>query len=180
MSIERRVISSERIYQGRVVGLRVDTVEEDGAQTRIEIVEHRGSFAIAPVTASGGVVLVRQYRHAAGAELWEIPAGTAETGEDALAGARRELREETGYTAERLQEICNVYPTPGYAAERVHIYAAYGLQAGEQQLDEDERIDVAEFSLDRAWSMQASGTIADMKTVLALLWLLRERDKFVT
>lgn len=180
MSRKARIVASDRLFEGRVVGLRVDTVEEDGVRRRIEVVEHRGSFAIAPVTGTGRIVLVRQYRHAAGEDLWEIPAGTAEPGEEPIAGARRELREETGYTAQRLREICSVFPTPGYSAERVRIYAAYGLQPGEQALDEDEQIEIGEFDLDRAWSMQASGEIADMKTVLALLWLLRERDKLVT
>ncbi len=152
--------------------MRVDTIEDDeGRQHKLDIVEHPGSFAIAPVPAPGRLTLVRQYRHAAGQELWEIPAGTAETDEDCEAGARRELREETGYTADSLELLCSVYPTPGYCTERVHIYAANGLHAGPQALEEDERIDVRDFSFTQAWEMQASGQIIDMKTVLALLWL---------
>jgi ADP-ribose pyrophosphatase len=117
------------------------------------------------------IVLVRQYRHAAGQTLWEIPAGTAERDESCEDGARRELREETGFLADSLDLLCSVYPTPGYCTERVHIYAARGLRAGPQQLEEDERIDVREVTFEQAWAMQASGEIIDMKTVLALLWL---------
>ena len=116
-------------------------------------------------------MLVRQYRHAAGESLWEIPAGTAEPDEECEAGARRELREETGYSAGSWERLCVAYPTPGYCTEVVHLYLATGLQAGPQQLDEDEAIDVRSVSLDQAWEMQASGLIVDMKTLLAMLWL---------
>lgn len=172
-----RVLESKEIFKGRVFRVRVDTVEIDGAQRKLDIVEHPGSFAIAPVPAEGRLVLVRQYRHAAKQALWEIPAGTAEPDEACEAGALRELREETGYTADSLALLCSVYPTPGYCTERVHVYAAYGLHAGAQQLEEDEDIEIREVSLDEAWAMQASGEIVDMKTVLALLWLSGQRHK---
>ncbi len=172
-----RVLESQEIYKGRVFRLRTDTVEYNGKKHRLDIVEHPGSFAIAAVPADGRIVLVRQYRHAAQQALWEIPAGTAEPNEECAQGARRELREETGYTADSLSLLCTVYPTPGYSTERVHVYAAYGLHAGEQQLEEDEDIEVREVSFDEAWAMQASGEIADMKTVLALLWLSSRRRK---
>jgi len=172
MSDRPKVVASQEIFKGRVFSVRVDTVEDqDGKRHKLDIVEHPGSFAIAPLRAPGRLTLVRQYRHAAGGDLWEIPAGTAEKDEDCEAGARRELREETGYTADSLEQLCSVYPTPGYCTERVHIYAARGLHAGAQALEEDERIDVREVSFEEAWAMQASGQIIDMKTVLSLLWL---------
>jgi len=171
MSESPKLLGSEKIYQGRVFTVRRDTVQDRGKARKLDIVEHPGSFAIAPVPAPGRLVLIRQYRHAAGGPLWEIPAGTAEPDESCEAGALRELREETGYTAETLTPVCTVYPTPGYSTERVHIYAAYGLRAGEQQLEDDEDIEMREVSLEEARAMQASGEIADMKTVLALLWL---------
>lgn len=151
--------------------MRVDTVEEEGERRRLDIVEHPGSYAIAALPAPDRLVLVRQYRHAAGAALWEIPAGTAEPDESCEDGARRELREETGYIADSLDLLCSVYPTPGYCTERVRIYAAQGLHAGPQQLEDDERIEVREFTLEEMRSMQAGGEIIDMKTVVALLWL---------
>jgi ADP-ribose pyrophosphatase len=169
---EPRVTASREIYSGRVFKVRADTVEDaDGRSHQLDIVEHPGSYAIAALPQPDRIVLVRQYRHPAKQALWEIPAGTAERDESCEAGALRELREETGYAAGELEELCSVYPTPGYCSERVHIYAARGLRAGPQQLDEDERIDVREVTFREAWAMQASGEIIDMKTVLALLWL---------
>lgn len=178
MSEEPRLVASQEIYKGRVFRLRVDTVEDgEGRRYKLDIVEHPGSYAIAALPAPDRLVLVRQYRHAAGRSLWEIPAGTAEAGESCEDGARRELREETGYVADSLELLCSAYPTPGYCTERLHIYAARGLHAGPQQLEEDERIDVREVTFSEAQSMQASGDIIDMKTVLALLWLAGRRHK---
>lgn len=177
MSEEERLVASQEIYKGRIFRLRTDTVEIDGREHRLDIVEHPGSYAIAALPAPDRLVLVRQYRHAAGRALWEIPAGTAESDESCEDGARRELREETGYVADSLELLCAVYPTPGYCTERVHVYAARGLHAGPQQLEDDERIDVREVTFEQARSMQASGEIEDMKTVLALLWLDPGRRK---
>ena len=178
MSEQPRLVATQEIYNGRVFRLRVDTVEDaDGKSHKLDIVEHPGSYAIAALPAPDRLVLVRQYRHAAKQELWEIPAGTAEADESCEEGALRELREETGYTADSLALLCSVYPTPGYCTELVRIYAARGLHAGPQQLEDDERIDVREVTFQEAWSMQASGAIIDMKTVLALLWLAGPRDK---
>jgi ADP-ribose pyrophosphatase len=175
MSEHPQVTATKEIYSGRVFRVRIDTVQEDGRRHNLDIVEHPGSYAIAALPDADRIVLVRQYRHAAGQALWEIPAGTAERDESCEGGARRELREETGYLADSLDLLCSVYPTPGYCTERVHIYSARGLRAGPQQLEEDERIDVREVTFEQAWAMQASGEIIDMKTVLALLWLDRNR-----
>lgn len=178
MSDLPRQTASREIYSGPVFTVRTDTVvDEDGRRHDLDIVAHPGSYAIAALPADDRIVLVRQYRHAAGQALWEIPAGTAESDESCEEGASRELREETGYTADSLELLCAVYPTPGYCTERVHVYAARDLHAGPQQLEEDERIDLREVSLRQAWEMQASGEIVDMKTVLALLWLTRRADK---
>ena len=166
-----RVIRSEPVFKGRVFCVRTDTLDFSGTQQKLDIVEHTGSFAIAALPQPGSLVLVRQYRHAAGKYLWELPAGTSEPGEQREAGARRELREETGYTADRLELLCSVFPTPGFCTEIVHLYEATGLTAGKQELDEDEAIVIAPFTFEQAWEMQASGEIEDMKTVLALVWL---------
>lgn len=169
------MVSSQEIYKGRVFRVRTDTVQdESGRQHRLDIIEHPGSYAVAAMPAPDRLLLIHQYRHAAGQMLWEIPAGTAEPHETCEEGARRELREETGFTADTLELLCTVYPTPGYSTENVHVYAARGLHAGPQQLEDDEHIDVRETTFDEAWSMQASGKIVDMKTVLALLWLSRQ------
>ncbi|HZZ63910.1 MAG TPA: NUDIX hydrolase [Candidatus Baltobacteraceae bacterium] len=166
-----QILSSTPRYTGRVFSVRTDTIRLDGREQSLDIVEHPGSFAIAAVTGEGELVLVRQYRHAAGEPLWEIPAGTAEPDEECEAGARRELREETGYSAGSWEQLCIAYPTPGYCTEVVHLYLARNLQAGIQELDDDEAIEVRTVSLEEAWKMQASGLIVDMKTLLAMLWL---------
>jgi ADP-ribose pyrophosphatase len=172
------VLTSQEVFKGRVFSVRIDSVlDEDGKERRLDIVQHPGSFAVAGVPRAGEIVLIRQYRHAAGQALWEIPAGTAEEDEDCEVGARRELREETGYSADSLALLCSAYPTPGFCTERVRIYAAYGLHAGPQQLEEDERIEVRTVSMAQAWAMQASGEIIDMKTLVALLWLDPEGRK---
>ena len=172
-----RVVASQEIYKGRIFRVRVDTIDDGGRERKLEIVEHPGSFAIAALTADERLVLVGQYRHAAGQMLWEIPAGTAEPGEACEDGARRELREETGYTAGRLEPICTAYPTPGYSSERVHVYLAEDLRSGNAEPEEDESIEVREVTLQEASSMQAGGLIVDMKTILALLWLKGRRHK---
>ena len=177
MSDLPKLVRSQEIYKGRVFTLRVDTILDEGKERKLDIVVHPGSFAIAALPGDDRLVLVRQYRHAAGRELWEIPAGTAEPNEACEDGARRELREETGFTADRWERLLVAYPTPGFCTEQVHVYAARGLHAGPQALEEDERIEVREVSFGEAWSMQASGEIEDFKTVLALLWLAGRRDK---
>jgi ADP-ribose pyrophosphatase len=171
MSEQPRVLASEEIFKGPVFRLRRDTLQDSGRKHRLDIVEHPGSYAIAALPSPDRLVLIRQYRHAAGRALWEIPAGTAEERESCEDGARRELREETGFLADSLELLCAVYPTPGYSTERVSIYAARGLHAGPQQLEDDERIEVREVTFEQARGMQASGEIIDMKTLVALLWL---------
>ena len=172
------VVSSRPIFEGRVFSVRADRVRyPDGTLHPLEIVEHGASLAILAMPSPREVVLVRQYRHAAGRELWEIPAGAAEPGESAVAGAARELREETGYIAGRIEPFGSVWMTPGFCSEQMHFFRAEDLSAGAPSLDEDERIEVATFTLDAAWRLGAAGT-ADAKTVLALLWLQGGEAKF--
>lgn len=170
MDQNRKVVESKWIYRGKIFSVRIDKVESSGKTHEIEVVEHPGSFAIAALTEDG-LIMVRQYRHAVGADLWEIPAGTAEEGEACEDGARRELQEETGYTADSFELIGKLYPTPGFCDEVVHLYVARGLHAGDSNPEEDEKFEVRHVSFADAWQMQASGDIADMKTVVALLWL---------
>lgn len=170
MEQNRKVVESKWIYRGKIFSVRIDKVEDSGRTHQVEVVEHPGSFAIAAL-ADDGLILVRQYRHAVGADLWEIPAGTAEEDESCEDGARRELQEETGYSADTFELIGKLYPTPGFCDEVVHLYAARGLHAGVANPEEDESIEVRQVSFADAWRMQASGEIADMKTVVALLWL---------
>lgn len=172
-----RVVESRRAFEGRVFGVRIDRIRyPDGDEHRVDVVEHGASLAIVATPSPGEVVLVRQYRHPARAMLWEVPAGSAEPGETALDGARRELREETGFTAERIAPIGSLWITPGFCSERMHFFHAHGLSAGEPAFDEDERIEIGIFSIRAAWRLVADGG-ADAKTVLALLWLQGGEDK---
>jgi ADP-ribose pyrophosphatase len=166
-----RLLSSQHLFDGRVVRLRVDDLRyADGSEHRVEVVEHGASMAIVATPTPSEIVLVRQYRHPAGAPLWEIPAGTAERGEDPLAGARRELLEETGYRAGSIRPICSFWTTPGFCSELMHLFHADELVAGEPAFDDDERIEVGCFTLQAAWRLVGEGA-ADAKTLLALYWL---------
>ncbi len=173
-----QVESSQRVFEGPVFSVRVDRLRyPDGSQHRCDVIEHPGSFAIIAMPSRGSLVLVRQYRHAASATLWELPAGCAEPGEVPETGAARELREETGLRAERLTSIGMLFATPGFCTETMNFFVADGLTQGEQMLDEDERIEVEAFTLDAAWRLVASREIGDMKTVLALLWMESKRGE---
>jgi ADP-ribose pyrophosphatase len=178
MSDLPELVSTKRVFQGRVFDVHVDELRnEDGTQHRVDVVEHGPSFTIAAAPADGKIVLVRQYRHPAGAALWELPAGRSEPGEDPRAGALRELREETGFRAGRMLALGSLYSTPGFCDEIVHFFYADRLEAGEQALDDDERIETQTFPLDDAWRLVARGEIADCKTALALLWMRSQKDR---
>lgn len=164
-----RELGSRLVYAGRVINLRVDTVEVSGRIVGREVVEHRGAVAILPLTQSGDVVLIRQYRHAVGESLIEIPAGTLEPGETPEECARRELREETGMTAERLDPICSFYLAPGYSSELLHLFVAQVGPAVGQRLDKDESIEVLVKPLGEAIHMAERGEIRDAKTLIGLL-----------
>ncbi len=180
MSEIPEVLSSRTIYRGPVFSVRTDEVRyPDGKTHGLDIVEHPGSYAIVATTADDRIVLVRQYRHAAGRELWEIPAGTAEPNEERAAGALRELREETGFSAASIRPLGSMLMTPGFCTEALHFFHATGLSAGEQQLDEDERITVASCTLEEAQSLADTGQIADAKTLIALLWMRGSRSEIV-
>jgi ADP-ribose pyrophosphatase len=176
-----QVISSTPRFEGRVFRVRTDEVRlDDGTHARLDVIEHPGSYGIIALPAPGQIVLVRQYRHAVGRELWEIPAGTAEPGESVLDGAARELAEETGFRAGRLRSLGALYVTPGFCNESMHFVEASDLQPGERDLDEDERIDVGVYAIDEAEGMLLRGEIADAKTAVALLWMRGKRGELVS
>jgi ADP-ribose pyrophosphatase len=172
------IIDSKTVFEGRVFRVRTDQIRyDDGVVHRLDVVEHRGSFGIIALPSPNEIVLVRQYRHPIARSLWEIPAGTAELGEDPLHGAARELQEETGYRAGRVQAIGTMYMTPGFCNEIMHFFVAEELVAGEQSLDDDERIEVASFTLDGAEALVKAQEIADAKTLIALLWMRSGRGQ---
>ena len=162
-------MSTNRIYDGRVVNLRIDKVILDNGQpaTR-EVVEHRGAAAIVPLLEENQVVLVRQYRYPIGLNLLEIPAGTLENGESPNICARRELEEETGFKCEELNKILECYVAPGYSTEKIHFYLARRLSRSRQNPDEDERINVEIIPLTEAVNKIRKGEICDAKTICAI------------
>lgn len=170
MSTKETTVSSDLIYTGKTIQLRVDTVEvpNRGYQKR-EIIEHKGAVAILAITKENKVVLVKQFRKAIEQEIYELPAGKIEIGETPLDCAYRELKEETGYSANSMKLIHKYYPTPGFSNQLVFIYLAKDLIPGEKQLEEDEFLEVYEVDLETAYKMVYENEICDSKTVIGLL-----------
>ncbi|MFY9140799.1 MAG: NUDIX hydrolase [Thermacetogeniaceae bacterium] len=168
--LKEKLVSSEEVFQGRIIKVQVDTVElPDGKTAKREVVKHPGAVVILPLTDEGEVVMVRQYRHAPGEILLELPAGKRDGGEEPLECAKRELEEETGYTAEQWQVICSFYTSPGFCDELLYLVLAKGLIKGEARPDEGEFIDVVTIPLAEAAQMVLSGEIKDGKTCLGIL-----------
>jgi ADP-ribose diphosphatase len=169
-----RILRSKMIYKGNVFSVRQDQISEPGGIRAIrDIVVHRGSVVVLPIFPDGSILLVRQYRHALGASLWELVAGRLEPGESRPAGARRELIEETGYTARRVKQILELFPSPGFLTERMWVFAATGLRRGLAQPEEDERITCKRFSLGALEKMIRGGSLHDAKSVAATLFYSR-------
>ena len=166
-------VASQRVYEGRLVNLRVDTVRlENGRLAEREIVEHPGAVAVVALDEYDNVILVRQFRKAAEKELLEIPAGTLEPGEKPIACARRELEEETGYQAECLEQLSSFYPSPGFCTEHIHLYLAAGLHKGHSAPEDDEAIETVKVPLSDIPAMVSQGEICDGKTIAGLLSVL--------
>jgi len=152
-----------------VVNLVVDTVTlPNGTTLDLEVVRHPGAVAVVPLGDNGTVVLIRQYRHAAGGYIYEIPAGKLDPGEDPRDCAARELEEEVGRRASSLEPLVTFFTTPGFTDEVIHVFLAAGLTPGTQKLDRDEVLEVIEISLDDAIARIADGTIRDAKTIIGL------------
>jgi ADP-ribose pyrophosphatase len=183
-----RILSSKVAYRGPVFQITSDQVKEpSGVTVRRDIVRHSGSVVIMPVENSNllargkqkattvkaepRVLLVRQYRYTANDFLWELSAGRIDEGEDELPAAKRELLEETGFTADRWKRVLHFFVSPGFLDETMAVYLAEGLHAGEAQPEEDEFIVKRFFPLSRAVRMATSGVIRDAKTIASLLWL---------
>lgn len=162
--------STSRVYEGRILNLRVDHVVWPDGKTHLrEVVEHRGAAAIVPIIDGKNVVLVRQYRYAVGTELLEIPAGTLESGETPEHCAVRELEEETGYKAGEIKKMMEVFMVPGYSTEKITLYLAVGLVKSYMRTEEDEKINVETMPLESALDKVRSGEIRDAKSVCGLL-----------
>ena len=168
-SRDRSVPMTRNIYTGKVVTLNVDTVRlPNGVTIDLETIRHPGAAAVVPIKDDGTVVLIRQFRHAAGGFIYEIPAGKLSPGEDPLHCAARELEEEVGYQASSFELLSSIFTAPGFADEVIHIYKATGLTKGRQQLDRDEVLEIVEMPLDQAIERIQDGTIRDGKTIVGL------------
>lgn len=160
---------TKNIYSGRVITLNVDTVTlPNGVTVDLETIRHPGASAVVPMKENGTVVLIRQFRHAAGGFIYEIPAGKLNPGEDPLSCAARELEEEIGYRASSLTLLSSIFTAPGFADEVIHVYKATGLIKGRQQLERDEVLEVIEMPLSEAIRKIEDGTIRDSKTIVGL------------
>jgi ADP-ribose pyrophosphatase len=165
------VLSSKSLYDGRVIRLKLDrVVEPGGVEATREIVEHHGSVVIIPRLPNGRIVLVRQYRYATRKHLWELVAGSMEPGESIIRAARRELEEETGYRAASLKRVFSFYPSPGILTEEMHLVEAKDLTLAKPNPEDDERIEVAEFSKKQLDKLLSQKKITDGKTLVGLLW----------
>ena len=166
-----KILSSEEMFAGRVFGVRRDQlIEPSGVRTTREIVSHPGSVVVLPVFDDGKILIIQQYRYAAGQFMWELVAGHREPNEDFRQGAARELREETGYTAIRYRKLLEIYPSPGLLSERMVIFLAEGLTKGEARPEDDETIEARILTLSEGERWIRSGRIRDAKTISGLLY----------
>lgn len=158
----------QRLYKGKVVDLWLEHVTlPNGHTVGLEIIHHPGAAAVVPLHDNGDVTLIRQYRHAAGGFIWEVPAGKLD-GEDPAVCALRELEEEAGLAAGKLTRLGCIFTTPGFTDERIHLYLAEGLSKARQHLEHDEVLTVRRMPLEQAVAMVVSGDIADAKSAVAL------------
>jgi ADP-ribose pyrophosphatase len=169
-------LSSQRVYSGRIINLDVDTVRfPNGSTGELEMIRHPGAAAVVPFLGDPTgedpqILLLKQYRYAAEEFLYEIPAGRLDLGEKPLDCARRELMEETGCEAERIEHLYTFYTTPGFTDEKIHAFMAVGLTRGQSRHETDEFITVETMTLSHALGLLEKGEIKDAKTALAILY----------
>jgi ADP-ribose pyrophosphatase len=163
------LLASDPIYKGRVFDVKIDTIREGNVEYKREIVVHKGSCVIVPVFEDKTVALVRQYRHAAGKYLLEIPAGGVEAGETFEEGAKRELEEEIGVTASKIELLTEFYVSPGFLTEKMYVFLATGLTKTAQRLEIDELLTIEQISFSAAFDLIRSGEIEDAKTIAGVI-----------
>jgi ADP-ribose pyrophosphatase len=170
-------VGSRRQYTGRVINLDIDQVRfPNGTVGELEIIRHSGASAVIPFLGDPGandpsILLIRQYRYATDGSIYEIPAGRLEPGEPPEECAVRELREETGCTAAKMEHLYTMYTTPGFTDEKIHLFVATGLVRGESALEADEFVEVVPMAMSAALMMIKDGTINDAKTALSILYV---------
>lgn len=170
MHLEEKTLSSEKVFDGKVVKLFVDNAELENGETVIrEVIKHPGGVCVVPLDENGNVIFVRQFRYPHQKALLEIPAGKLEYGESHYDCGLRELKEETGCTCEKYDYLGLLFPTPAYDSEVIHMYLARGLSEGNKKLDEDEFLDTEKIPLEKAAEMIMNNEIEDAKTQIAIL-----------
>ncbi len=175
------LIKREDVFKGKLLNLHVDTVRmPDGYETKREVVDHPGAAVIVAIDGEGNVLLVRQYRHAVGREMLELPAGTREKGEPVERTASRELEEETGYTAKNWEPLAHFFSSPGIMTEEMFVFLARDLSEGASKTESDEKIAVVKVPLHEAIAMVQRGDITDAKSMIGLLLAKRKLDTMAT
>jgi ADP-ribose pyrophosphatase len=163
------IISTETIYEGKVFDVRLARIRDGEIEYEREIVAHHGSCVIVPVFADETVALVKQYRHAAQKYLLEIPAGTLKENELPEVGARREVEEEIGVRAGKIEKLTEFYVSPGFLTEKMHVFLATDLRASKQNLDEDEFLSIEKFGFEQIFQLIKNGEIQDAKTIVGII-----------
>jgi ADP-ribose pyrophosphatase len=174
-----KFVSKKTIWRGRAVDFRVDTVRlPDGKLATREFLDHPGAVGVVPFLDDRTIIMVRQYRHPVGEVTLEIPAGKIDRGEPLLSCVKRELREETGYSARRYKKLLSYWPTPAFANEVLHLYVAENLTAGKMNADEDEFIESVKIPFRKALDLVKRGGIKDSKTVVGILACALDRKLY--
>ena len=168
-------VSSRRVYSGRIINLDIDRVRfPNGSIGELEMIRHPGASAVVPFVSEPGpdgeILLIKQYRYAAERFLYEVPAGRLDAGELPIVCARRELKEETGYSARALEHLLTMFTTPGFTDEQIHVFLAHGLEPGDTAHEPDEFMSVETVTMRRAVELVRTGAIVDAKTALAILF----------
>jgi ADP-ribose pyrophosphatase len=177
MELKEKLIETETIYTGRIFNVELRKIKlPDGRQTVYDIVKNPNACAIVALDGEDNVIMVRQFRQSAGKVLLEVPAGKIDEGEDPDACAARELAEETGYTAQKIERILSARVSPGFSTEIIYIYKATGLTPGETDFDEDEFIETVKVPLKKAYGMIKKGEIEDGKTISGVLAVYCEKN----
>lgn len=179
-----KVLRKKRVYEGRVINVDLETVRlPNGAETDLEVIRHPGASAVVPLLSGEesqdpGLLLIHQYRYAAQGKIWEIPAGVLEEGETPLECARRELKEETGATAGKIEFLATVYTTPGFTDEQIHLFVASDIEGGSANTAADEDIETVVRPMSEVLEMIRDGEIRDAKTIAAILFVAGYRLRF--
>ncbi|NLV88609.1 MAG: NUDIX hydrolase [Tissierellia bacterium] len=169
MMFEEKTMKSDKLYEGKMLNLRVDTVElPDKKYSKREIVEHPGGVAVIPIVDNDSIILVKQYRKAVEKFLLEIPAGKLEINEEPRVTAIRELKEETGYTTDKMEYLMEFYTSPGFTNEKIYLFLATDLVKGEADPDDGEFLEVEKYDMDTLIKMIERGEITDSKTIIGI------------